>query len=84
VRRAAKGALADAPLRADLHVDIDRRVQRNEEESELEVGRVIRQDPQAGTVVAVPARVVIWVSSGPAPTVEEPDTGAVELSRNFR
>jgi serine/threonine-protein kinase len=60
------------------------RVQRNEEESELEVGRVIRQDPQAGTVVAVPARVVIWVSSGPAPTVEEPDTGAVELSRNFR
>jgi serine/threonine-protein kinase len=78
--------LADFPAdrAAALLTRLGFRVQRNEEESEAEVGRVIRQDPAPGTVVAVPARVVIWVSSGPAP-VEQPDTGGIAtLSRNFR
>lgn len=52
------------------------RVLRNDEPAEGEPGRVIRQDPVPGTVVAVPARVIIWVSTSPPPALEA-DTGAV-------
>lgn len=60
------------------------RVQRNDEASDEEAGRVIRQDPEPGVLVAVPARVVIWVSSG-RPALEEPaDTGSASIARNLR
>lgn len=78
--------LADFPSdrAAALLTRLGFRVQRNEEESDEEAGRVIRQDPAPGTVVTVPARVVIWVSSGPPP-MPDPDTGSVELvARNLR
>ncbi len=60
------------------------RVQRTDEPADAQAGRVIEQDPAPGTVVAVPARIVIRVSAGRPPVMDVDTSSAMHATDSAR